>query len=176
MEAIKHPSELLTIGQEIEVKILKFDRERSRVSLGLKQVGEDPWSEISHRYPSERVYLAMLPTLLTMVALLELKKVLKLSTRSEMDWTNKNVNPSKILQTGDEVEVMVWILMKSVDVSPWGINQCQANPWKHLRRPIIRMTKVVGKVKSITDFGVFMAWKADRWFNSSFRYFLGFTG
>lgn len=154
---IRHPSELLTIGQELEVKILKFDRERSRVSLGLKQVGEDPWSEISRRYPVGTRLFGHVTNIADYGCFVEIEKGVEgLVHVSEMDWTNKNVNPAKLLQTGDEVEVMVLDIDEERRRISLGIKQCQANPWEAFAATHTKNDKVIGKVKSITDFGVFI--------------------
>jgi small subunit ribosomal protein S1 len=154
---IKHPSEILSIGQEIEVKILKFDRERSRVSLGLKQVGEDPWSEISRRYPVGTRLFGHVTNIADYGCFVEIEKGVEgLVHVSEMDWTNKNVNPNKILQTGDEMEVMVLDIDEERRRISLGMKQCQANPWEAFATTHNKNDKVSGKVKSITDFGVFI--------------------
>lgn len=154
---IKHPSEILSIGQEVEVKVLKFDRERSRVSLGLKQVGDDPWSEISRRYPVGTRLFGHVTNIADYGCFVELEKGVEgLVHVSEMDWTNKNVNPTKILQSGDEVEVMVLDIEEDRRRISLGIKQCQANPWEAFAATQSKNDKVIGKVKSITDFGLFI--------------------
>lgn len=154
---IKHPSEILTIGQELEVKILKFDRERSRVSLGLKQVGEDPWSEISRRYPVGTRLFGHVTNIADYGCFVEIEKGVEgLVHVSEMDWTNKNVSPSKLLQTADEVEVMVLDIDEERRRISLGIKQCQPNPWEAFAATHSKNDKVIGKIKSITDFGVFI--------------------
>ena len=154
---IKHPSELLTIGQEVEVKVLKFDRERGRVSLGLKQVGEDPWTEISRRYPVGTRLFGHVTNIADYGCFVEIEKGVEgLVHVSEMDWTNKNVNPTKILQSGDEVEVMVLDIDEERRRISLGIKQCQPNPWEAFAVTHSKNDKVVGKIKSITDFGIFI--------------------
>jgi small subunit ribosomal protein S1 len=127
---VKHPSEVVEVGQEIDVKILKFDRERQRVSLGMKQLGDDPWQDLARRYPPQ--------------------------TRSEMDWTNKNVNPSRVVSVGEEVEVMVIEIDEERRRISLGIKQCKSNPWAEFSSTFNRNDKVSGQIKSITDFGIFI--------------------
>ncbi|TGD73475.1 30S ribosomal protein S1 [Mangrovimicrobium sediminis] len=154
---IKHPSEIVEVGQEIEVKILKFDRERNRVSLGLKQLGEDPWVEITRRYPEGSRVKARITNLTDYGCFAELEEGVEgLVHVSEMDWTNKNVHPSKIVQLGDEVEVMVLDIDEERRRISLGIKQCQQNPWDAFASQFAKGDKVAGAIKSITDFGIFI--------------------
>ncbi len=154
---IKHPSEIVEVGQEIDVKILKFDRERNRVSLGLKQLGEDPWVEITRRYPEGSRVKARITNLTDYGCFAELEEGVEgLVHVSEMDWTNKNVHPSKIVQLGDEVEVMVLDIDEERRRISLGIKQCQQNPWDAFASQFAKGDKVSGAIKSITDFGIFI--------------------
>ena len=154
---IKHPSEIVEVGQEIDVKILKFDRERNRVSLGLKQLGEDPWVEITNRYPEGSRVKARVTNLTDYGCFAELEEGVEgLVHVSEMDWTNKNVHPSKIVQLGDEVEVMVLDIDEERRRISLGIKQCQQNPWDAFAQNFKKNDRVSGQIKSITDFGIFV--------------------
>jgi len=154
---IKHPSEIVEVGQEIEVKILKFDRERNRVSLGLKQLGEDPWVEITGRYPEGSRVTAKITNLTDYGCFAELEEGVEgLVHVSEMDWTNKNVHPSKVVQLGDEVEVMVLDIDEERRRISLGIKQCQQNPWDAFAARYSKGDKIAGSIKSITDFGIFI--------------------
>jgi small subunit ribosomal protein S1 len=154
---IKHPSEIVEVGQEIDVKILKFDRERNRVSLGLKQLGEDPWVEIKNRYPENSRVKARITNLTDYGCFAELEEGVEgLVHVSEMDWTNKNVHPSKIVQLGDEVEVMVLDIDEERRRISLGIKQCQQNPWDAFASQYSKGDKISGSIKSITDFGIFI--------------------
>ncbi len=154
---IKHPSEIVEVGQEIDVKILKFDRERNRVSLGLKQLGEDPWVEITGRYPEGSRVKAKITNLTDYGCFAELEEGVEgLVHVSEMDWTNKNVHPSKIVQLGDEVEVMVLDIDEERRRISLGIKQCQQNPWDAFASQYSKGDKIAGSIKSITDFGIFI--------------------
>jgi small subunit ribosomal protein S1 len=154
---IKHPSEIVEVGQEIDVKILKFDRERNRVSLGLKQLGEDPWVEITGRYPEGSRVKARITNLTDYGCFAELEEGVEgLVHVSEMDWTNKNVHPSKIVQLGDEVEVMVLDIDEERRRISLGIKQCQQNPWDAFASQYAKGDKISGNIKSITDFGIFI--------------------
>ncbi|MEM9256101.1 MAG: 30S ribosomal protein S1 [Pseudomonadota bacterium] len=154
---IKHPSEIVEVGQEIEVKILKFDRERNRVSLGLKQLGEDPWVEITGRYPEGSRVKAKITNLTDYGCFAELEEGVEgLVHVSEMDWTNKNVHPSKIVNLGDEVEVMVLDIDEERRRISLGIKQCQQNPWDAFAAQYAKGDKISGSIKSITDFGIFI--------------------
>ncbi len=154
---IKHPSEIVEVGQEIDVKILKFDRERNRVSLGLKQLGEDPWVEIKNRYPENSRVKARITNLTDYGCFAELEEGVEgLVHVSEMDWTNKNVHPSKVVQLGDEVEVMVLDIDEERRRISLGIKQCQQNPWDAFAGQYGKGDKISGSIKSITDFGIFI--------------------
>ncbi len=154
---IKHPSEIVEVGQEIDVKILKFDRERNRVSLGLKQLGEDPWVEITGRYPEGSRVQAKITNLTDYGCFAELEEGVEgLVHVSEMDWTNKNVHPSKIVNLGDEVEVMVLDIDEERRRISLGIKQCQQNPWDAFASQYAKGDKIAGSIKSITDFGIFI--------------------
>tara|TARA_R110002110_G_scaffold415561_2_gene650826 strand:- start:24563 stop:26239 length:1677 start_codon:yes stop_codon:yes gene_type:complete len=154
---IKHPSEIVEVGQEIDVKILKFDRERNRVSLGLKQLGEDPWVEITGRYPEGSRVKARITNLTDYGCFAELEEGVEgLVHVSEMDWTNKNVHPSKIVNLGDEVEVMVLDIDEERRRISLGIKQCQQNPWDAFASQYAKGDKIAGSIKSITDFGIFI--------------------
>jgi small subunit ribosomal protein S1 len=154
---VKHPSEVVQVGQEVEVRILKFDRERSRVSLGLKQLGADPWENIARRYPQNTRVFGKITNIADYGAFVEIEDGVEgLVHVSEMDWTNKNVNPSKVVQTGEEVEVMVLDVDEERRRISLGLKQCKSNPWKEFAENFNRGDKVSGQVKSITDFGVFI--------------------
>jgi small subunit ribosomal protein S1 len=154
---IKHPSEIVEVGQEIDVKILKFDRERNRVSLGLKQLGEDPWLEITGRYPEGSRVNAKITNLTDYGCFAELEEGVEgLVHVSEMDWTNKNVHPSKIVNLGDELEVMVLDIDEERRRISLGIKQCQQNPWDAFASQYAKGAKISGNIKSITDFGIFI--------------------
>ena len=154
---IKHPSEVVEVGQELDVKVLKFDRERNRVSLGLKQLGEDPWVEITNRYPEGSRVNARITNLTDYGCFAEIEEGVEgLVHVSEMDWTNKNVHPSKIVQLGDEVEVMVLDIDQERRRISLGIKQCQQNPWDAFASEHATGDKISGSIKSITDFGIFI--------------------
>ncbi len=154
---VKHPSEVVKVGEEVEVRILKFDRERSRVSLGLKQLGADPWENISRRYPPNTRVFGKVTNIADYGAFVEIEDGVEgLVHVSEMDWTNKNVNPSKVVHTGQEVEVMVLDVDEERRRISLGLKQCQANPWKEFAENYNRGDKVSGQIKSITDFGIFI--------------------
>ncbi len=154
---IKHPSEIVNVGDEIEVKVLKFDRERNRVSLGLKQLGEDPWVEITARYPEGTRTKAKVTNLTDYGCFAEIEEGVEgLVHVSEMDWTNKNIHPSKVVNVGDEVEVMVLDIDEERRRISLGIKQCQENPWDAFGRQSAKGDKISGKIKSITDFGIFI--------------------
>jgi len=154
---IKHPSELLNVGDEVEVKVLKFDRERNRVSLGMKQMGEDPWTDIKSRYPESTKVKARVTNLTDYGCFAELEDGVEgLVHVSEMDWTNKNVHPSKVVQVGDEVEVMILDIDEDRRRISLGIKQCVPNPWDEFARNYTKGDKVTGSIKSITDFGIFI--------------------
>ncbi len=154
---IKHPSEIVNVGDEIDVKILKFDRERNRVSLGLKQLGADPWVEITRRYPEGTRVRAKVTNLTDYGCFAELEEGVEgLVHVSEMDWTNKNIHPSKVVQVGDEVDVMVLDIDEERRRISLGIKQCQENPWDAFGRRFSKGDKISGGIKSITDFGIFI--------------------
>jgi small subunit ribosomal protein S1 len=154
---VKHPSEVVKVGDELDVRILKFDRERSRVSLGLKQLGADPWENISRRYPPGSRVFGKVTNIADYGAFVEIEDGVEgLVHVSEMDWTNKNVNPAKVVHTGQEVEVMVLDVDEERRRISLGLKQCQANPWKEFAENYNRGDKVAGQVKSITDFGIFI--------------------
>jgi small subunit ribosomal protein S1 len=154
---IKHPSEIVNVGDEINVKVLKFDRDRNRVSLGLKQLGEDPWVAIKQRYPENTHVKARVTNLTDYGCFAELEEGVEgLVHVSEMDWTNKNIHPSKVVQVGDDVDVMVLDIDEERRRISLGIKQCQANPWEEFASKFNKTDKVSGKIKSITDFGVFI--------------------
>lgn len=154
---IKHPSEIVAVGDEIDVKVLKFDRERNRVSLGLKQLGEDPWVDIKARYPEDSVVKAKVTNLTDYGCFAELEEGVEgLVHVSEMDWTNKNIHPSKVVQVGDEVEVMVLDIDEERRRISLGIKQTQINPWEDFAQSFTKGDRVKGTIKSITDFGIFL--------------------
>ena len=154
---IKHPSEIVNVGDEINVKVLKFDRERNRVSLGLKQLGEDPWVEIKARYPEGAKVTARVTNLTDYGCFAELEEGVEgLVHVSEMDWTNKNIHPSKVVQVGDEVEVMILDIDEERRRISLGIKQCVANPWEDFSGKFNKGDRISGKIKSITDFGIFI--------------------
>ena len=154
---IKHPSEMISVGDEIDVKVLKFDRERNRVSLGLKQLGEDPWVEITNRYPEGARCSARITNLTDYGCFAEIEEGVEgLVHVSEMDWTNKNVHPSKIVQLGDEVEVMVLDIDEDRRRISLGIKQCTRNPWDAFADDHAKSDRISGTIKSITDFGIFI--------------------
>src|SRR6056297_555796 len=159
---IKHPSEIVEVGQEIDVKILKFDRERNRVSLGLKQLGADPWQNISRRYPPTTRIFGRVTNIADYGCFVEIEDGVEgLVHVSEMDWTNKNVNPSRVVQVGDEVEVMVLDIDEDRRRISLGIKQCKPNPWAEFAASYNRGDKVSGQIKSITDFGIFIGLEGD---------------
>ena len=154
---VKHPSEVVKVGDEVDVRILKFDRERSRVSLGLKQLGADPWENIARRYPPNTRVFGKITNIADYGAFVEIEDGVEgLVHVSEMDWTNKNVNPAKVVQTGQEVEVMVLDVDEERRRISLGLKQCAANPWKEFSENNNRGDKVGGQIKSITDFGIFI--------------------
>lgn len=154
---VKHPSEVLEVGQEVEAKVLKFDQDRSRVSLGMKQLGEDPWSGLARRYPARTRLFGKVSNLTDYGAFVEIEQGIEgLVHVSEMDWTNKNVHPSKVVQLGDEVEVMILDIDEDRRRISLGMKQCQANPWEEFAANFNKGDKLTGAVKSITDFGIFV--------------------
>ena len=154
---VKHPSEVVNVGDEIQVKVLKFDRERNRVSLGLKQMGEDPWEAIAARYPAGARLRGKVTNLTDYGCFVEIEEGVEgLVHVSEMDWTNKNIHPSKVVTLGEEVEVMVLEIDEERRRISLGIKQCQANPWQTFAATHNKGDRVSGKIKSITDFGIFI--------------------
>ncbi|UYM15619.1 30S ribosomal protein S1 [Endozoicomonas euniceicola] len=154
---IKHPSEIVNVGDEINVKVLKFDRERNRVSLGLKQLGEDPWVAITNRFPEGTRASGRVTNLTDYGCFVELEEGVEgLVHVSEMDWTNKNIHPSKVVALGDEVEVQVLDIDEERRRISLGIKQCKTNPWEDFSGSFNKGDKLAGKIKSITDFGIFI--------------------
>ncbi len=154
---VKHPSEVLAVGDEVEAKVLKFDQEKNRVSLGLKQLGEDPWVGLSRRYPNSTRLFGKVTNLTDYGAFFEIEQGIEgLVHVSEMDWTNKNVHPSKVVQLGDEVEVMILDIDEDKRRISLGMKQCAANPWDDFAANYKKGDKIKGAIKSITDFGVFV--------------------
>lgn len=154
---VRHPSEVLSVGQEVTAKILKFDQEKNRVSLGIKQLGDDPWGGISRRYPSGTRLFGKVTNITDYGAFVEVESGIEgLVHVSEMDWTNKNVAPSKVVQLGDEVEVMVLEIDEDRRRISLGMKQCKPNPWDDFSRNFKKGDKITGAIKSITDFGVFI--------------------
>ena len=154
---VKHPSEVLSVGDEVEAKILKFDQEKNRVSLGLKQLGEDPWIGIGRRYPPSTRLFGKVTNLTDYGAFVEIEAGIEgLVHVSEMDWTNKNVHPSRVVQVGDEVEVMILEIDEERRRISLGMKQCMPNPWEEFAANFKKGDKVKGQIKSITDFGVFI--------------------
>jgi small subunit ribosomal protein S1 len=154
---VRHPSEVVEVGQELDVRVLKYDRERNRVSLGLKQLGEDPWDNISRRYPANTRVFGKVSNVTDYGAFVEIEPGVEgLVHVSEMDWTNKNVNPSKVVQVGDEVEVMVLDVDEERRRISLGIKQVTSNPWETFAAIHKKGDKVSGQIKSITDFGIFI--------------------
>jgi len=154
---VRHPSEVVTSGQEITPKILKFDTEKNLVSLGLKQMGDDPWMGVGRRYPTSTRMFGKVTNIADYGAFVELEPGIEgLVHVSEMDWTNKNVAPSKIVALGDEVEVMVLEIDEDKRRISLGMKQCRANPWQDFAQNTKRGDRVKGPIKSITDFGVFV--------------------
>lgn len=154
---VKHPSEVLTVGQELQVKVLRFDRERMRVSLGLKQLGEDPWVGVARRYPEGTRVVGRVTNIADYGCFVELEAGIEgLVHVSEMDWTNRNVHPSKIVSPGEEVEVMVLDIDEERRRISLGLKQCKASPWDAFAATHNKGDKIVGKIKSITDFGIFI--------------------
>ena len=154
---VKHPSEVVNVGDEIDVKILKFDRERQRVSLGIKQLGDDPWHDLARRYPPQTRLFGKVTNIADYGCFVEIEEGVEgLVHVSEMDWTNKNVNPAKVVQVGLEVEVMVLEIDEERRRISLGIKQCQSNPWSEFAATVNRNDTVKGQIKSITDFGIFI--------------------
>ena len=154
---VRHPSEVVNVGDELEVRVLRFDRERNRVSLGLKQLGEDPWTDLSRRYPVTTRLFGTVTNITDYGCFVEIEDGVEgLVHVSEMDWTNKNVNPAKVVQTGDEVEVMVLEIDEDRRRISLGMKQCSSNPWDAFAATHNKGDRVSGAIKSITDFGIFI--------------------
>ena len=154
---VKHPSELVNIGDEIDVVVLKYEKDKQRVSLGMKQLGKDPWHEIQDRYPIQKKLKGKITNIADYGCFVEIEEGVEgLVHVSEMDWTNKNVNPSKIVVVGQEVEVMVLEIDESRRRISLGIKQCQTNPWAEFSSKVNKGDRVTGQIKSITDFGIFI--------------------
>ncbi len=154
---VKHPSEVVEIGAEIEVRVLKYDKERTRVSLGLKQMGQDPWVELARRYPMKTRLFGKITNIADYGCFVEIEEGVEgLVHVSEMDWTNKNIHPSKVVQLGDEVEVVVLEIDEERRRISLGMKQCLANPWESFATTHDKGDKVIGTIKSITDFGIFI--------------------
>ncbi len=159
---VKHPSELLNVGDEIRVKILKFDRAKNRVSLGLKQMGEDPWENIARRYPANTRVYGRVTNITDYGCFVELEEGVEgLVHMSELDWTNKNIHPSKVVKSGEEIEVMVLEIDEERRRISLGIKQCKSNPWLDFAEQHEKDEKVSGKIRSITDFGMFIGLDGD---------------
>ncbi len=154
---VKHPSEVLEVGQEVEAKVLRFDQDKQRVSLGLKQLGEDPWDGLARRYPTGTRLFGKVSNLTDYGAFVEIEQGIEgLVHVSEMDWTNKNVHPSKVVQLGDETEVMILDIDENKRRISLGMKQCRPNPWQEFEANFNKGDKIQGAVKSITDFGIFV--------------------
>jgi small subunit ribosomal protein S1 len=154
---IRHPSEMVNVGDEVRVKILKFDREKNRVSLGMKQLGDDPWVDLKRRYPEGARVQATVTNLTDYGCFAEIEEGVEgLVHVSEMDWTNKNIHPSKVVAVGDQVEVMVLDIDEERRRISLGIKQCRANPWDEFARKYAKGDRIRGTIKSITDFGIFI--------------------
>ena len=154
---VKHPSEVLSVGDEVTAKVLKFDQEKNRVSLGLKQLGEDPWVGISRRYPQGTRLFGKVTNITDYGAFVEIEEGIEgLVHVSEMDWTNKNIHPSKVVQVGDEVEVMILEIDEDRRRISLGMKQCMPNPWEEFAMNFKKGDRVKGQIKSITDFGIFI--------------------
>lgn len=159
---VKHPSELLTVGQDVKVKVLSFDHERNRVSLGMKQLGNDPWVDLVERYPVGRKLEGKVTNITDYGCFVEIEEGVEgLVHMSEMDWTNKNVHPSKVVSLGDVVQVMVLEIDEVRRRISLGMKQCQGNPWQNFAQMHTKGQKVTGKIRSITDFGIFIGLDGD---------------
>lgn len=159
---VKHPKELLTVGQEIKVKILKFDREKNRVSLGMKQLGDDPWLDLTRRYPEGARLFGKVTNITDYGCFVEIEEGVEgLVHMSEMDWTNKNIHPSKVVQLGDEKEVKVLEIDEERRRISLGMKQCASNPWQAFAEQHQKGTQITGKIRSITDFGIFIGLDGD---------------
>ncbi len=154
---IKHPSEMVNVGDEIDVRILRFDKEKNRVSLGMKQLGDDPWVDIIQRYPQETTTMARVTNLTDYGCFAEIQEGVEgLVHVSEMDWTNRNIHPSKVVSVGDEVEVMILEIDENRRRISLGIKQCKPNPWEQFEVSNDKGERIKGNIKSITDFGIFI--------------------
>ena len=154
---VRHPTEVVNVGDEIEVKVLKYDRERNRVSLGLKQLGEDPWVSIAQRYPEGSRIAGRVTNIADFGAFVEIEEGVEgLVHVSEMDWTNRNIHPSRVVQIGDEAQVMILDVDEERRRISLGIKQCLPNPWEEFALTHAKNDRVVGRIKSITDFGMFI--------------------
>ena len=154
---VKHPSELLTVGQDVKVKVLSFDKERNRVSLGMKQLGNDPWVDLVERYPISKKIEGKVTNITDYGCFVEIEEGVEgLVHMSEMDWTNKNIHPSKVVSLGDMVEVMVLEIDEERRRISLGMKQCIGNPWQEFSEKHKKGEKVSGKIRSITDFGIFI--------------------
>lgn len=154
---VKHPGEVLKVGEEVQVKVLKYDKDKKRISLGLKQMGDDPWSNLARRYPVGSRLIGKVSNITDYGCFVEIETGIEgLVHMSEMDWTNKNVHPSKVVQVGQEVEVMVLDLDEERRRISLGIKQCIQNPWKEFESSHQKGEKISGKIRSITDFGIFV--------------------
>ena len=154
---VKHPSEVVQIGDELEVKVLRFDKELNRVSLGLKQFGSDPWVDVARRYPLNSRFFGKVTNIADYGCFIELEEGIEgLVHVSEMDWTNKNISPNKVVEIGLEIEVMVLEIDQERRRISLGIKQCKTNPWKDFESSHNKGDKISGKIRSITDFGVFI--------------------
>ncbi len=159
---IRHPSEMVNVGDEVEVRILKFDREKNRVSLGMKQLGDDPWVELTRRYPEGSRVMSTVTNLTDYGCFAEIEEGVEgLVHVSEMDWTNKNIHPSKVVTAGDQVEVMVLDIDEDRRRISLGIKQCRPNPWEEFAVNHKKNERVTGTIKSITDFGMFIGLEGD---------------
>lgn len=159
---VKHPSELLSVGQEIKVKVLSFDSDRNRVSLGMKQLGNDPWVDLVERYPVGHRLKGKVTNITDYGCFVEIEEGVEgLVHMSEMDWTNKNIHPSKVVNLGDEVEVMILEIDPERRRISLGMKQCVVNPWQHFSQEHSKGEKVTGKIRSITDFGIFIGLSGD---------------
>ena len=159
---IKHPNEIVNVGDEVDVKVLKYDRDRNRVSLGLKQLGEDPWVAIKKRYPENSKVKAVVTNLTDYGCFAELEEGVEgLVHVAEMDWTNKNIHPSKVVQLGDEIDVMILDIDEERRRISLGIKQCEQNPWDGFAEKHKKGDKISGSIKSITDFGIFIGLEGD---------------
>ena len=154
---VRHPSEVVQVGQELDAKVLKFDAEKNRVSLGIKQLGDDPWHGVSRRYPQGTRLFGKVTNIADYGAFVEIEPGIEgLVHVSEMDWTNKNIHPTKVVQLGDEVEVMILEIDEERRRISLGMKQCMPNPWDEFAINHKKGDKVSGQIKSITDFGVFV--------------------